>query len=262
MKRVTLILLGALFSLVTGELSFAASSTAGAPIASVVVSPELGGVRSVSQLNGGYDASFLEIHAEGALMGNLNNADLVDHEAKVVRVNTDSAIGGIDQVAAALDILSLTGLLDRGVSPNELNGAGELPLVLVLTQEGGVSQNQFRVASLLIEYKADVNLPQMDGTYPIHAACEHTHDIQLLNLLLKNKANVDEQNHNKQTPLHLVAAVGNEHYLRRLIDAQASMHSRDSRGGYVLGEHLLMSLVAMKSKRFSSTIQEEPHQQL
>jgi ankyrin repeat protein len=122
-------------------------------------------------------------------------------------------------------------VLHSGVSPNELNDDGELPLVLVLTQENAVLQAQFRVASLLIVYKTNVNLSQRDGTYPIHAACAHTHDIQLLNLLLKNKANVDEQNHNKQTPLHLVAAVGSELYLRRLIDAKVSMHIRDSIGG-------------------------------
>lgn len=61
---------------------------------------------------------------------------------------------------------------------------------------------------LLLTYKADCNLPDVNKHTPLFRAVINERDNQLVKLLLKHGAQVAVQDVNGKTPLHLAAACG------------------------------------------------------
>jgi len=118
-------------------------------------------------------------------------------------------------------------LIDK-TSPNTKSKGGTTPLLRVLAQEDVNPEKQLMAATLLLDYRADVNLSALES--PIHVVCEYTKDSRLLDLLLERKANVDAQNNCGQTPLHLASLLGNDTYVERLLNAKATINIRDHVG--------------------------------
>lgn len=71
-----------------------------------------------------------------------------------------------------------------------------------------VANSQQECAILLLKYKADCNLSDVNKHTPLFRAVVNMRDDQLVKLLLKHGARVAVQDANGKTPLHLAAACG------------------------------------------------------
>jgi uncharacterized protein len=76
----------------------------------------------------------------------------------------------------------------------------------------------------LLEKKADVNAPQVDGTTPLHWAVR-ANDLEMTQMLLDAGARVSAANESGATPMLLAAMNGNAAILERLIQAGADPNS-------------------------------------
>src|SRR5207249_1731089 len=72
----------------------------------------------------------------------------------------------------------------------------------------------------LIQQKADVNAPQVDGATAMHWAV-YNDDVESADLLIKAGAKADTENREGITPLHLASQYGNAAIIDRLIKAGA-----------------------------------------
>src|SRR5690242_11928220 len=77
----------------------------------------------------------------------------------------------------------------------------------------------------LIQQKADVNAPQVDGATAVHWAV-YNDDVESADLLIKAGAKVDTRNREGITPLHLASQYGNAAMIDRLIKAGADAKHR------------------------------------
>ena len=89
--------------------------------------------------------------------------------------------------------------------------------------------NQEAVRSLL-DRKADVNAPQLDGTTALHWAVE-ADDLELADLLILRGANVSAANRDGATPLLLASVNGKAAMIERLLQAGADPNAALSRYG-------------------------------
>lgn len=83
---------------------------------------------------------------------------------------------------------------------------------------------------VLLEKKADVNAPQIDGTTALHWAVR-ANDLHLVDILLKAGAHVSAANESGATPMQLAAINGNAAILQRLIQAGADPNAPLSQTG-------------------------------
>jgi len=81
----------------------------------------------------------------------------------------------------------------------------------------------------LIQQKADVNAPQVDGATAMHWAV-YNDDVESADLLIKAGAKVDTKNREGITPLHLASQYGNAAMIDRLIKAGADAKQRGPAG--------------------------------
>jgi hypothetical protein len=89
-------------------------------------------------------------------------------------------------------------LLDQGVDANKANRDGETPLHMA------AARGQYRVAELLLERgaKASINARTVWKGTPLHTAAEWG-KYDIADLLIDEGADIDAEDNNKQTPLHL-----------------------------------------------------------
>ena len=73
---------------------------------------------------------------------------------------------------------------------------GDTPLILASRQ--GDSD----IINLLIKNGADINMSNKYGSTPLHNVCSHKYDYDIINLLIKNGAGVNVVDKNGSTPLH------------------------------------------------------------
>src|SRR5262249_28603786 len=76
----------------------------------------------------------------------------------------------------------------------------------------------------LLQKKADVNAPQVDGTTALHWAVR-ADDLETADLLIRAGANVNAENRDGVTPMLLAALNGNVTMLDRMIKAGASVNA-------------------------------------
>jgi ankyrin repeat protein len=62
-------------------------------------------------------------------------------------------------------------------------------------------KGSIEIVQLLLNYKADVNVQDENGDTPLYSACLNKHP-EIVKLLINNNANVNAQNKNGSTPLH------------------------------------------------------------
>ncbi len=82
----------------------------------------------------------------------------------------------------------------------------------------------------LLEKRADVNAPQVDGTTALHWAVR-ANDLEMTDLLLKAGASVSVANQSGATPMQLAAVNGNAAILARLLQAGADPNAPLSQTG-------------------------------
>ena len=100
-------------------------------------------------------------------------------------------------------------LLDRGASANSEDNLGRTPLHLVAEGSGDLGQDGVRVASLLLEHGADINAQGKDSAIPLHLASYYG-GVDMVQMLLDHGATANSKGNLGRTSLHLVA--GSKHY--------------------------------------------------
>lgn len=109
-----------------------------------------------------------------------------------------------------------------GVAASEAAGLGESLVDAVKTGDGT------RVRALL-EKRADVNVPELDGTTALHWAVHHS-DLALVERLIAAGAQVQARNRYGSTPLSLACENGHGPIVRRLLKAGASPNTTSHDG--------------------------------
>ena len=87
------------------------------------------------------------------------------------------------------------------------------------------------VAEYLLANNADVNAENEEGWTPLHMAAENNHDL-IAELLLANKANVNARSNDGSTPLLLAAFKGGTDLGELLLDHGANVNDKDNKYGY------------------------------
>lgn len=152
--------------------------------------------------------------------------------------------------AAAGHFKGLELLLENGEDSSVVNcydTKQRTPLTLA------VANSNFDCALLLLKYKADCNLPDVNKRTPLFRAVIKERDHQLVELLLSNGAQVAIQDTNGKTPLHLAAACGRFIYLYQQLKPIV-MYSSNSSGHFCRG-NALASLV--KANPDAATIKDD-----
>src|SRR5881396_1509573 len=71
----------------------------------------------------------------------------------------------------------------------------------------------------LIQQKADVNAPQVDGATALHWAV-YKDDLEMMDMLIRAGARVNTANREGITPLHMASLYGNAQAIDKLIKAE------------------------------------------
>src|SRR5437870_2316471 len=95
--------------------------------------------------------------------------------------------------------------------------------------DAAMNKNKDAVRSLL-QKKADVNGPQVDGTTALHWAVR-ADDLETADLLIRAGANVSAANREGVTPMQLAAVNGNALMIEKLIKAGANPNASLSKFG-------------------------------
>src|SRR5215475_12049153 len=95
--------------------------------------------------------------------------------------------------------------------------------------DAAMNRNRDAVRSLL-QKKADVNAPQVDGTTALHWAVR-ADDLENADLLIRAGANVSVQNREGVTPMRLAATNANGPMIERLIKGGANPNASLSKFG-------------------------------
>lgn len=114
---------------------------------------------------------------------------------------------------------------------NAKNGSGSTPLDYAI-----ISNCSERIISKLIESGADVNAADYHGDTPLHKA---TGNINIMQILLGKKANINAYNHDKETPLWRVIdppdlSKPKIKNLKFMIKNGANLNARDNMGDTIL----------------------------
>jgi ankyrin repeat protein len=115
-------------------------------------------------------------------------------------------------------------LLEKGADPNDREESrGRTPLHMA------AEYGDIELVDLLIRYRADVNAPDRDRNTPLHYAVMRGHK-HVAEFLLKNRANSNAQNKDGRTPLHIAALNNNIELVQLLLRYGANPQKRDAAG--------------------------------
>jgi ankyrin repeat protein len=130
----------------------------------------------------------------------------------------------IPRAAKANDVGKIRSLLDDGTSPNQTDEDGKTTGMHVAARTGNLQ-------IMAILYKAGANINERDavGSTPLDYAAEHGH-LDALKLLLDMGAKVDAENQNGMTPLMFAAKSGDIEALRALLAHGANPNKLDYTG--------------------------------
>jgi ankyrin repeat protein len=141
----------------------------------------------------------------------------------------------IPRAAQANDVGKIRSLLSNGYSPNQTDENGGTTGMHIAAASGNLQ-------IIAILFKAGANINQRDnlGSTPLHYAAEHDH-IDAVQLLLDMKANVDAENKNGMTALMFAAKTGDPETIRALLAHGANPNQTDFTGrdaaGWAIESH-------------------------
>ena len=142
-------------------------------------------------------------------------------------------------------------LLEHGIDvDSQANTTHSTPLHLA-SYCGG-----FKVAQLLLDHGADINVRNKNGRTPLHGAVDELYDdaedwfFDAIQFLLKHGADVVAQDHDHMTPLHVASGYSGARVVRLLLEHSANVDALDnqsatplhfaSQGGCVGVAHVLI----------------------
>jgi ankyrin repeat protein len=120
----------------------------------------------------------------------------------------------------SLDVMAL--LVDAGADVNAKNRRGSTPLHWAIDDEAKVR--------LLLSRGASVNAKQVEGRTPLYQAASLGNGFAIVRLLLNQGADSNLAMSNGRTPLMAAAARGDVEVMRALMDAKASVDTRNGAG--------------------------------
>ena len=114
-------------------------------------------------------------------------------------------------------------LLKKGANPNLWDNKGKSPLALAC------EKGNERISKILLEYGANIYYKYPDGENLLTKSTLNE-SFEIVSLLLNNNLDVDFQNSNSLTPLHLSSYIGNEIISMLLLSFGADINSINSKG--------------------------------
>jgi ankyrin repeat protein len=169
-------------------------------------------------------------------IGNLRwNANLVEEMlndelflAKYIEIidkNDNTMLSYLAYSGSPVDIKKL---IKYGANVNHRGYLDNTPLMHVLTYViDPVNHNE--IVKILLDAKADVNLPNINGITPLMKAVENENEEIVSMLLLKN-ADVNATNYGGRTPLMYASHASNQENIKKLISAGANIDAQDDEG--------------------------------
>ena len=118
-------------------------------------------------------------------------------------------------------------LLDHGADINVRNKNGRTPLHGAVNElPDNDEECYFNAIQFLLEHGADVVAQDHDHMTPLHVASQY-HGTRVVRLLLEHSANVDALDNQSATPLHFASRGGSVGVARVLIEHGADVHALD-----------------------------------
>ena len=193
-------------------------------------------------LDAGADPNGLVPRAQGTVLGHVvANSNLISESSEValalIKAGADpNAVFEHKPIlhyafnrAVSLEVFSA--LLDVGANSNSQDHEGRTPLLKALVNPPHLVKVQ-----TLLDAGADPNIPNHRGTFPLHAALarniQDETQFGLVQILLNTKSNIDVQDEEGRTPLHLAARWGTAEIVQLLLDAGARDDIKTSDGAY------------------------------
>ena len=96
-----------------------------------------------------------------------------------------------------------------------------------------IYRRNYAFCEKLIAGGIDISTEDRDGNFPLHVAAE-VNDVDLINLLIENKANIDARNNAQQTALHLAAQNG----CKEAFDALCKLYNDENSANRLYVEYL------------------------
>ncbi len=125
-------------------------------------------------------------------------------------------------------------LLEHGADSNAINNDSMSPLHGAISNADSehwciLQQNDPNVAiiKLLLSFKANVNIQDKDGWTPLHLIAYRNH-ARMLPLLLEHGADVQAKTYDGQTALHIAVAQSNLNIATLLLEAGAHVNTEDA----------------------------------
>jgi uncharacterized protein len=150
----------------------------------------------------------------------------------------------IPRAAQANDVAKIRSLLSDGYSPNQTDENGGTTGLHIAASTGNL-----QIIAILYKAGADVNQRDNVGSSPLDYAAEHG-QTEALKLLLDMKANVNDQNKNGMTALMFAAKTGDIEAIRALLAHGANPNTSDYTGrdaaGWALESHRQMAVQMLK----------------
>ncbi|MBP3416622.1 MAG: ankyrin repeat domain-containing protein [Spirochaetaceae bacterium] len=116
-------------------------------------------------------------------------------------------------------------LLDAGAKVNAQDNLGKSPILLIMPKT-----NQAEIYSLLLSYRANVNIKDMYGDSVLHIATMNGANDNTLNQLILAGADINERNKEGITPLALAVDYRRTAIIQFYINAGADIHAEDNMG--------------------------------
>ena len=136
--------------------------------------------------------------------------------------------GNMFQAIEQGDVEIVSRLLWHGVSPDICSDwFNRTPLHMA------ARYSSIEVVQLLIAHKADIEARNKDNQTPLHWATRHN-SIEIAQLLISHKGEIDTRDKNNGTPLHWIAFYYSTEVAQPLITHKADTEARDKNNGLPL----------------------------
>jgi len=131
------------------------------------------------------------------------------------------------EAAAGGDAKDILEAIASGADPNARDEGGNTPLIHASQQS--LSGKDRQIVEALVKAKAQVNAPNKNGATALMAAAATGRD-GMLRLLIQNEATVDARDNDKWTALMYASDNGHWKAVKELIDAKADVNATDKDG--------------------------------
>ncbi len=171
------------------------------------------------------------------------NYILSDRSVRIADILSAQDIGGATPLHEAIrygrsDIASA--LLAAGANVNALDSIGKTPFLLIIPKE-----SQYALYSTLLQYKASISQKDMYGDTVLHVATMSDASVEVLDLLVRSGALIDERNKQGVTPIELAIEYEHPEQVRYFANHGADIYAEDMNGASPLSKALKSSNIGI-----------------